>query len=81
MSTPSLKGTGTPEDAWWGPGGLDEVPARDPAAVRPPGRVVVVAPHPDDEVLGVGGTLAVESAPGEGTALSARVPISVGNAS
>lgn len=29
----------------------------------------------------VGGTLAVESAPGEGTALSARVPISVGNAS
>ncbi|GAB3308935.1 sensor histidine kinase [Epidermidibacterium keratini] len=28
----------------------------------------------------VGGTLAVESAPGEGTALSARVPISVGSA-
>lgn len=64
MSTPSLKGSGTPEDVWWGPGGLHTVPARDPAAVRPAGRVVVVAPHPDDEVLGVGGTLAVWAAAG-----------------
>jgi LmbE family N-acetylglucosaminyl deacetylase len=64
VSTPSLKGSGTPEDEWWGPGGLDAVPVRDPAAVRPPGRVIVVAPHPDDEVLGVGGSLAVWAAEG-----------------
>lgn len=64
MTGPSLTGHGTPEDVWWGPGGLDTVPVRDPLAVRPPGRVVVVAPHPDDEVLGVGGTLAVWAAHG-----------------
>ncbi|GAA4875293.1 PIG-L deacetylase family protein [Actinomycetospora straminea] len=64
MTGPSLKGRGTPEDVWWGPGGLGTVPVRDPLAVRPPGRVVVVAPHPDDEVLGVGGSLAVWAAHG-----------------
>ena len=71
MSSPALKGSGTPEDAWWGLGGLEEVPAGDPAAVRPPGRVVVVAPHPDDEVLGVGGCLAVWAAEGTEVAVVA----------
>lgn len=85
MSAPSLTGHGTPEEAWWGPGGLDTVPARDPWEIRPPGRVVVVAPHPDDEVLGVGGTLAllagagarlrvIAVTDGEGSHPSARDP-------
>lgn len=69
--SPSLKGAGTPEDVWWGPGGLASVPSREPAAVRPPGRVVVVAPHPDDEVLGVGGTLAVWASEGTEVAVVA----------
>ncbi|GAA4924493.1 LmbE family N-acetylglucosaminyl deacetylase [Actinomycetospora succinea] len=69
--SPSLKGAGTSEDAWWGPGGLGAVPSREPAVIRPPGRVVVVAPHPDDEVLGVGGTLAVWAAEGTEVAVVA----------
>jgi LmbE family N-acetylglucosaminyl deacetylase len=71
VSAPSLTGHGTPEEAWWGPGGLDTVPTRDPAEARPSGRVVVVAPHPDDEVLGVGGTLAVWAAAGTEVAVVA----------
>ncbi len=45
---------GTPEAAWLACPRLAACAAWDPGA---PGRVVVLAPHPDDEVLGVGGTL------------------------
>ena len=52
-----IEGAGTPEEMWRPflvSLGLPEL-ALDPA----PERAVVVAPHPDDEVLGVGGLLAL----------------------
>lgn len=55
----AIEGLGTPEAAWrpW----LAQQPMVevDAASLVPPGhRAVVVAPHPDDEVLAVGGLLA-----------------------
>lgn len=52
---------GTPEVAWASWSALRSWPRLDLAGCR---RVVVVAPHPDDEVLGVGGTLALLVAAG-----------------
>lgn len=62
--TGPLDGPGTDEATWAASVALDALPVHDAAAIRPAGRVVVVAPHPDDEVLGVGGTLAVWAAAG-----------------
>lgn len=50
-----LDGAGTPESTWQACGQLRELTGF--RARRPAGCVVVVSPHPDDEVLGVGGTL------------------------
>jgi LmbE family N-acetylglucosaminyl deacetylase len=47
------RGVGTPE-AYWAPL-LADLPRMDPSAV--PGPVVLVSPHPDDEVLAAGGTV------------------------
>lgn len=59
MSWPGAPAEGTPETTWraWG----RRFPALDLTACT---RAVVVAPHPDDEVLGVGGLLARLAAAG-----------------
>lgn len=47
---------GTPEDRWLGHPALSHLP-RMTAPLADASRLVVVAPHPDDEVLGVAGLL------------------------
>jgi LmbE family N-acetylglucosaminyl deacetylase len=59
-----LTGTGTAESRWQGSAFLAGLPRIAPTELRPAGRVVVVAPHPDDETLGAGGSLAAWAAAG-----------------
>ncbi|MET0402891.1 MAG: PIG-L family deacetylase [Cystobacter sp.] len=52
-------GEGTSARDWEAWSGLEALPSLEPATLVPEGRrAVIVAPHPDDEVLGTGGLLA-----------------------
>jgi LmbE family N-acetylglucosaminyl deacetylase len=55
----TIRGQGTTEAEWHGWPGLSSVRLTSMEALVPQGaRAVIVAPHPDDEVLSVGGLLA-----------------------
>ena len=56
-----IDASGTPEEAWASWQDLGQLPAADPSSWP---SVAVVAAHPDDEVLGVGGTMAILAAAG-----------------
>lgn len=61
----AIRGEGTTEAEWNGWPGLARLPEIDAQTLVPPGaRAVVVAPHPDDEILSVGGLLAQLAASG-----------------
>lgn len=53
-----IQGVGTAPEAWAQWDGLATMPEIEAAQLVPPGhRAVIVAPHPDDEILGCGGLL------------------------
>ncbi|MFM9923738.1 PIG-L deacetylase family protein [Variovorax sp. H27-G14] len=59
VASRAIRGDGTTEAEWHSWPGLSALPTIDLHALVPEGaRAVVVAPHPDDEVLSVGGLLA-----------------------
>lgn len=58
-----IQGQGTPESEWQAWPGLGQIAEMSLDQLVPPGRrCVVVAPHPDDEVLACGGLLAMLAA-------------------
>jgi LmbE family N-acetylglucosaminyl deacetylase len=67
-----IEGHGTPDAAWQAWGGLADLPLVSAATLVPPGgRAIVIAPHPDDEVLACGGLLQLLHAQGTRTVLLA----------
>lgn len=65
MRTNPIVGQGTSLHQWQGSQHLAELDSIDILSLVPPGsRAVIVAPHPDDEVLGCGGLLQLLAAAG-----------------
>ena len=76
---PRIAGDGTPAEDWIAHGRLDALPAVDAKRLVPSGaRAVIVAAHPDDEVIGCGALLAQLARAGREIAL---VAVSDGEAS
>ena len=60
-----IRGQGTPSAQWLSWPGWAGLRVTSVAELVPPGsRLVVVAPHPDDEILGAGGLLAATARAG-----------------
>ncbi|WP_263145801.1 PIG-L family deacetylase [Pseudomonas sp. RIT-PI-AD] len=58
MKANPIIGLGTPKQAWTASRHLAEVPTLDIGTLVPEGaRAVIIAPHPDDEILGSGGLM------------------------
>ncbi|NGZ84535.1 PIG-L family deacetylase [Duganella sp. SAP-35] len=67
-----IEGHGTPDAAWQAWGGLADLPPVSAATLVPPGgRAIIIAPHPDDEVLACGGLMQLLHAQGTRTVLLA----------
>ncbi|MDR9753662.1 PIG-L family deacetylase [Pseudomonas sp. SZMC_28357] len=65
MKPNPIVGQGTPLRLWQGSQHLAQLPEIDILSLVPPGsRAVIIAPHPDDEVLGCGGLLQLLAAAG-----------------
>jgi len=65
MKPNPIVGAGTSLQAWRGSRQLAELPVTSLNSLVPPGsRAVIVAPHPDDEVLGCGGIMQLLAALG-----------------
>ncbi|MBV4484844.1 PIG-L family deacetylase [Pseudomonas sp. SWRI153] len=79
MKDNPVVGQGTSLQQWQASRRLIELPAIDVLSLVPPGsRAVIVAPHPDDEVLGCGGIMQLLAAAGRALQL---VSVTDGSAS